>query len=278
MSDGIVWTGQVNFTDSSDVGVTGVATLTLTPNIGVTNLPALVNGQSGLSPTFRYVTVNQVPFGTAVPASTWSLVTASTPGTSAVYDLTLYVNSGQQGVPGSFAISGATDLSGTPTDKYTVTWSAALSKWVVSPMLAGDIYAITPVTGFTSAAGSGTQYTLGSLTIPAQPMVWRPDCVGRAIPTGTALTKVELYAYLTDPTTGDQVGYGPGVAAAAPRAVQLQREFGAPIGPSLAYAKVAAGSAATIFFVAKQVASGVSDAWAVPASSCAFSVAVNAVP
>lgn len=273
---GIVWSGQVNFTDSSDVGVTGVATLTLTPDIGVTNLPALVTGDSGPPPTLRNVTVNQVAYGTTPPASSATLITPGGAGTASVYDLTLYVNSGQQGVAGSFAIASATDLSGTLTNKYTLVYNASTSLWVVSPMLAGDILNITPVTGFTSYSGSAGQATLGSLTVPAQPFDWRPSVEGFATPTGTANTKVDLAAYLTSPTTGDQVGYMIGQPGALPPTLSLQRSFGAAIG-SGSYGRVSAGSAATLYFVAKQTAT-TSDAWGVAAASCSFSVLVNAIP
>lgn len=275
---GIVWTGQVNFTDSSDVGVTGVATLTLTPNVGVTNLPALAAGDPGLPPVLRNVNVNQVAFGTAVPASSWVLVTAgdAATGVAPIYDLTLYVNSGQPGVSGAFALSSATDLVGTLTNKYTLVYSTTDNMWHVSPMLAGDIYAITPITGFTGYSGSSGTAVLGTLNIPAQPADWRPSVEGFATVVGTANTHVDLAAYLTS-TTGDQVGWGPGQPGAAPPPIHIGRAFGAAIGPSLPYGKVLAGSAAQVLFVAKQSAS-TADAWSINAASCAFSVQVNPIP
>lgn len=269
---GIVWTGQVNFTDSSDVATTGVATLTLTPDVGVSNLPALVSGDPGLPPTLRDVTVNQVPYGSAAPASTWSLVTAGSPGVASVYDLTLYVNSGQQGPAGTVAISSATDLSGTPTDKYTLVYNSALAKWKVSPMLAGDIYEPSTISSYSGNAASAI---LATLTVPAQPFDWRPEVSGYAIAGGTVNTRVELNCRLNNSTSGDQVGYAPGVTGAAPPPMTLVRTTGP--GGSNVFGKVSAGSAATIYFIAKQTAA-TTDAWNVNSSNCRFSVKVNAIP
>lgn len=271
----IVWTGQVNFTDSSDVATTGVATLTLTPDIGVSNLPALVAGTPGLPPVLRNITVNQVPYGTTPPSSTFTLVDAGGAGVASTYDLTLYVNSGQQGPATAGSISTATDLSGTPTDKYIVVYNSATSKWVVSPQKVGDIYAPS---SYSTYSGNAAQATLATITIPAQPFDWRPDVQGYAAPVGTANTKIELYSYLTNPSTGgqDQVGYGPGVTGAAPPPVQLMRSFGTPPG-SGTYGKVPAGSAATLTLVAKQVAV-TADSWAVNSGTVNFSVKVNPIP
>jgi hypothetical protein len=267
-----VWTGQVNFTDSSDVATTGVATLTLTPDIGVSNLPALVSGDPGLPPTLRNVTVNQVPYGTTPSASTWTLVTAGGPGVASEYDLTLYVNSGAQGPSGTVTISTATDLLGTPTDKYTLVYNSATSKWKVSPMLAGDIYEPSTINSF---SGNAAQATLATITVPAQPFDWRPEVSGYAIAGGTIYTRVELAARLNNATSGDQIGYAPGTTGTQPPPMTLVRTTGP--GGSSTFGKVSAGSAATIYFLARQTAA-TTDAWNVNAGNCRFSVKVNAIP
>ena len=270
---GIVWTGQVNFTDSSDVATTGVATLTLTPDVGVSNLPALVAGEPGFPPTLRNVTVNQVAYGTTPPASSFTLITAGGPGTASVYDLNLYVNSGATGSTGSgSAISSASDISGTPTNGYTVVYNSSTSKWVIRGVQTGDIYSAST---FTSYAGSATQTTLATITVPAQPFDWRPDVQGFARATGVN-TQIDLACYLNSATTGDQVGYGPGTTSNF-TPIYLHRAFGAAIG-SGTYGRVAAGSSATLYLVAKQVAAGVSTSWSVSNSSCNFSVKVNPIP
>lgn len=276
--EGIVWTGQVNFTDSSDVGTTGTATLTLTPNIGMTNLPALVNGLPGMPSDFRNVIVNQVTAGTTPPPSFLTLVTEGGPGVASVYDLTIFVNAGATGPATPFALSNATDLTGALTDKFVPVYSTTDHLWHVSPMLAGDIISVTPVTGFTAFAGSGAQATLASLTIPSQPFAWRPDVGGYGLAQlGTANTRVDFFAYLNSPTTGDQVGYGRGVAGNLPPMVPLNRAFGAPTGATLPYGVVPAGQQGVLFFVAKQMNS-TADGWGVAAADLAFSVKVNPIP
>lgn len=274
MSDGIVWTGQVNFTDSSDVGVTGVATLTLTPSVGVTNLPALVQGDPGPSPTFRNITVNQVAAGTTPPASTWTLVTPASVGVGPVYDLTLYVNSGADGISGTFTLSSATDLSGALTDKYMLVYDAPSSKWTV---VAQRVPFLIVPSAFASYAGNGTQATLAGLTVPAQQFNWRPVVLnGYACPTGTANTNIDLVVMLTDPTTGSQIGYGPGTPGATPPVVYLGSPYGGAITGT--FALVPAGQAASIYFVARQTNNLTSDAWAVPNTANRISLTLLGVP
>ena len=269
---GIVWTGQVNFTDSSDVATTGVATLTLTPDIGVSNLPVLATGPTGPPPVLKNVFVNQIAYGTALPASSFA---ASSSGVAGEYDLTLYVNSGAQGATGTTTISAASDVQGTPTTGYGLVYNTALGKWVVSATLAGDIYSTT--TFSTVAASVAAQATIGTITVPAQPFDWRPDVDGYCTASGGASAKVELACLVNDAYTGDRVGYGPGVTGNA-SPITLQRAFGAAIGTGT-YGRVLAGSAATFYLVAKQVNSLVSgETWTVQGSSANFTVRVNPIP
>jgi len=271
VANGITWTGEVLFTDSSDVGTTGVATLTLTPSVGVSNLPALVAGNPGPPPTLRNVTVNQVSYGTTPPASTWTLVTAGSAGVASVYDLTLYVNSGQAGTSGTFTIAGATDFSGTPTNAYTLVYNSSTSKWAVSAQMVGNLFVPS---SYTSASTSGTnsQSTLASLTVPSQPFDWYPVVHGQAVATGTVNTHVDLVCRINNSTTGNQVGYGRGVTGATPPPTTLIPAFGSAL--SGGYGLVSAGSAATVYFIATQTAT-TSDAWAVSNSTCAFTVQVQ---
>lgn len=271
---GIVWTGQVVFTDSSDVGTTGVATLTLTPDIGVTNLPALVSGDPGLPPTFRNVTVNQVASGVTPPASTWSLVTAGGPGVASVYDLVLYVNQGANGLSGTFTISSATDMADAVTDRYTLIYSTVDSKWHNA---AQRVVAVYPAPSFTAYAGNAGQATLSGFTIPQQPFDWHPVVLGGfACPVGTVNTHIDLAAYVNDPLTGDQFGYGPGTTGLNAPPVYIQAAYGGALTGS--YAKVAKGVAANIYYVAKQTVPTISDAWSVPNTANRIGLTVGVVP
>lgn len=271
---GIVWTGQVNFTDSSDVGTTGVATLTLTPDIGVSNLPALVNGTPGLPPKLRNITVNQVTAGQTPSASTFSKVSDGGPGVASEYDLVLYINKGEKGDTGSTTITSASDVTGTLSNGYTIAYNSVQSKWLISPTLAGDIYAPTT---YSSYSGNSNQATLATLQIPAQPFDWRPDVDGFALvnPTSGASTKVELYALLNSTVSGDTVGIGPGVVGNG-SLVSLQRAFGGTISSTAAYGRVYAGQACTLYLVAKN--NGGYDNWSITNTNVNFTVKVNPIP
>jgi hypothetical protein len=265
----------VVFTDSSDVGTTGVATLTLTPSIGVTNLPALVQGDPGLPPTLRNITVNQVAAGTTPPASTWTLVTPGSPGVASVYDLTLYVNQGADGISGSFTFSSATDLKDPLNDKYIPVYSSADGFWHNTPQRIVGIY---EPSSFQNYAGNDAQATLAAFTIPKLPFDWRPVILGGfACPAGTANTHIDLTVNLTS-TTGDQFGYGPGTTGLNVPPVPVQTVYGDSITAGTgAYAKVSAGSAANILFVARQTAN-TTDAWSVPNTPGRIGLTVGVVP
>ena len=262
---GVTWTGQVNFTDSSDVATTGVATLTLTPDGGWSNLPPLAAGTPGLPPTLRNVTVTQVAYGTTPPASSWSLVTAGGAGTASVYDLVLYVNSGAAGTAGAFSVSSGIDIVGTPTDNYILVFDTADSKWHWMPQLAGGLYAATSFTAYT---GNAATATICTLTVPAQPFDWYPDVAGWATMNGTANTNVELACRLNNAVSGNQIGYGPGTPGALTNNLFLVRAFGTPLAGG--FGKVTAGNSATFYFMARQTAA-TTDAWSV-SSAAGFSV------
>jgi hypothetical protein len=281
-SDGsLTWTGSVTFSGANDPLTYGVATLTLLPSGGVSNLPALVQGDPGLSPTLRNVNMTQVAYGTTAPASTWTLVTPGTSTVAPVYDLNLYVNSGQIGATGSSTnISSAPDVEGGPpgsgTDGYTLYWVNADSKWKISPAKR-TAYPFTVLNSSFSAAynGNAGQYIVASVGVPAQPYAWRPKVHAAMYATGTVNTHVDLVARLNNATTGDQVGYGLGSTGVGPYPIVLQSAFGASVAGTSTYGQVAAGSSATIFLVAQQTAS-TTDNWQTLNTNAYFTV--EAVP
>lgn len=276
---GITWTGEVLFTDSSDVGTTGVATLTLTPSVGITNLPALASGDSGPPPTLRNVIMNQVASGTTPPASSFSLVSAGSAGVPSVYDLVLYVNAGAQGLQGpSTTISTAPDLVGPLVDGYMLQYNASDAKWHVVPRPVGGIY---PLTTFTAYTGNASSAQLGTYTIPAQPFAWTPTVLGGyAVPTGTANTHVDLQVLINSPTTGAQIAYGRGVTGANPGPCNLECVYGGPswpTGTTITAPVIAAGVACPVFYMANQTAS-TTDSWSVGAAAGAIGLTLKVSP
>lgn len=277
----ITWTGSVTLSGASDPLTTGVATMTLTPSGGVSNLPALVQGDPGLSPTLRNVIVNQVAAGTTPPASSWTLVTPGTSTVPPVYDLNLYVNSGAAGATGpSTNISSAPDVEGGPpgsgTDGYTLYWVNADGKWKISaPKRTAFPYTVPNSSFATAYNGNAGTYVVASVGVPAQPYAWRPKVHGAIYATGTINTHVDLVCRLNNATTGDIVGYGLGQTGAGPYPIVCQPAFGASVSGSSTYGQVAAGTAATIFLIAQQTAS-TTDNWQTVNTNAYFTV--EAVP
>lgn len=265
-SDGsITWQGSITLSGAIDPLTYGVATLTLTPSGGASNLPALVQGDPGLAPTLRNVTMNQVSAGTTPPASTWTLITPGSTGVAPVYDLVLYVNSGATGSTGSSTnISSAPDVEGGPpgsgTDGYTLYWVNADAKWKISaPKRTSGPFSV-PNSSFAAAYnGNAGSYSVASIGIPAQPYAWRPVVRAGLYATGTINTHVDLVCRLNNSSTGDIVGYGLGQTGVGPYPIILQSAFGASIS-SGTYGQVAAGASATIFLLASQTAS-TTDNW-----------------
>lgn len=277
----ITWQGSVTMSGASDPLTYGVATLTLTPSGGVSNLPALVQGDPGLSPTLRNVSVTQVAAGTTPPASSWTLVTPGTSTVAPVYDLVLYVNSGATGATGaSTNISAAPDVEGGPpgsgTDGYTLYWVNADSKWKISAPKR-TVYPFTvPNSSFSTAySGNAGSYVVASVGIPAQPYAWRPKVHGGIYAGGTVNTHVDLVARLNNSSSGDIVGYGLGQSGVGPYPILLQSAFGASVAGASTYGQVAAGASATIFMLATQTAS-TTDNWTTTNTNAYFTV--EAVP
>lgn len=262
------WTGSVTVTNATDLS-TGVATLVLTPAGGVGTLPFLAQGLPGQAPLLTMGAVTTLAAG----ASATATLTQTSPGgagTSSAYTLALSVPQGIQGPAATLTISGATDLIGTPTDKYGLIYSTSTNKWTVSPQLVGGLYLPTTIS---STAGNGNPRTLCSFTIPSQPYDWRPLVRGYCIVTGTANTRIDLICRINDPATGDQVGYCPGIAGVVDRPI-LTPAFGGAITGS--YGKVLAGNAATIYYIAQEQASN-TDVWSTNSSTTAFTVEVKPV-
>jgi len=270
-SDGtsLVWQGTLTFSNASDPFQTGVATLTATPSGGISNLPAIVDGTPGLPPVINAITVTQVPYGTTVPPSAFTLVDPGGPGDASVYDFTFYVQSGQQGTAGTNAtISTASDLElptgvtlGSATAGFTIYYDATHSKWLVSqPQMATGPY-ITLNSSFAAAySGNAGAYQVATVGLPSLPWTYYPIVSAGLYVSGTVNTHVDLVARLNNATTGNQIGYGLGQTGAGPYAVLLGSAFGAGLTGGSTYGQVAANTTATVYLVADQINS-TTDNW-----------------
>ncbi len=263
----ITFEGQIQVVNGFNPD-TGVAYLILTPSGGFGSLPFFSTGDPGLPPVFDEITVEEVEPGDPLPSPN-PVVTVVNPGGAGVAShlkLKFYVHKGEAGDAGTFTISGADDLDGTPgagTDTYMLLYRNSDSKWVMSAQKIGGAYVPSAISA--TAFNATATRTLASVNIPAQPFDWRPRCFGQALITGSVDTRVDLVARLNNATSGDQVGYSKGVAGAAPPPNILIPA--APAGSAIpgSYGRVTAGNAATVYFMAEQKAPS-SNSWSTPAS------------
>lgn len=248
----------------------GVATFTFTPSGGLGTLPALLDGLPGQSPQLRNVNLTQVPFGDALPspAATWTMISPGGPGQPSVYDLNLWVNSGEPGSVGAFLLAEANDLTGAVSDFATVVWDAFTGNFTYTQLPFTPLYWASSINSI-STSSTGAQ-TLASVSIPAQPFPYYPICSGGCTVIGTANTQVNLSANITT-TSGNQVAVDYGIAGVPNQKLILRS--GPPSGSSASYPKIAANTSATIVFSAQQVAS-TADSWSIASSTANFSVLV----
>lgn len=246
----------------------GTAYLVLSPTGGFGMLPVFASGDPGKPPVFDSFTMEEVDPGDALPTPNpeVTLVSPGGPGEASHYTLKFYIHKGATGATGTFTVSGATDLSGTPgsgNDKQILVYRHSDGKWVLSAQKVGDQY-VPATIGATSFAVT-TPRTLASVTIPAQPFDWRPRVFASTVITGSADTRVDVIVRVGDAATGAQVGFAKGIAGAAPPPSVLIPA--APAGSAMpgSYGRVSAGSSATVYLVAEQKAPS-SNSWSTPAS------------
>lgn len=268
----ITWTGNVTFTGATDPLSTGVATLTLTPSGGVSNLPALVNGTPGMPPTFRNITVTTLdPTVTPTPtqSATLTLVSPGGAGVASIYDLNLSLLKGTPGTPGATGhILGSSDFSNSPANGQVPVYNSSnsLVAWTTLTPIAAPYFTI-PGTAFTALneTASGVRDIVVSTTIPAQTFRYRPIVSGDLEVTGAVGMRIDAEVRMGPQTTattttaisGTLIGYGRGtepISATTPLPghLNITPYFGVAMAPSdtTPAAAVPAGQAQTIALVA----------------------------
>lgn len=254
----------------------GAAVIIITPAGGLGTLPALLQGEPGLPPVLRNIIPTQVPYGTALPSPAWSwtLISPGGPGVAAVYDLNVAINSGAPGASGTYSIAGSTDLSGSATNNWTLTWDALTDQFKYAPLYLGATYWPSTINNTSGFTAQNTARTLTQISVPALPFAWTPVMFGQTVVTGTVNTVIELSANLGS-VSGQQVGVGFGVTGQASQTVVLQS--GIPAGSASGYGQVAANSSATIVLSATQTAN-TTDSWATSSVTTSFQLTPNPVP
>lgn len=263
---------------------TGVAYLILTPDGGVGSLPFLAQGLPGKPPVFDSITVEEVPPGELLPAPNPVVTTVSAGGSGVESHLALkfYIHRGATGPIGTNVISTASDLATTPalggsTNGYTLVYRSSDGKWVPTPSPASvqDTYASPAI--LATPNNNASPRTLSEISVPAMPFAWRPRVFATTQINGGVLTRIDLFARLNDPASGDQVGYSKGIQGALPPPSILVPAYPAGAAVPGSYGRVPAGQAATVYLVAEQKAA-TNTHWSTPASpDTTFNLEVQAL-
>ena len=251
---------------------TGAAVCTFTANAGFGTLPAILQGQPGVPPEFQF-SMTQVPYGTALPSQNpaVTIIDPGGPGVPSQIGLNFYVNSGQPGSVGTFALALAADLTNARTAAVgqmlgITTAGSSPAFGFVTPPIAQMWW---PSTINSTSSSSTSNRTLCTVAVGPMDRPWFPLCSGQSVVTaldGTA--QVNLVARIGNATTGQIVATGIGVAN-QPDAITLQ--VGPPAGSTTGYGTIAAGVSTTIYFNAEQIGGTPAD-YSTSSSTTTFSV------
>lgn len=220
------------------------------PGMGIAEIPALVKGDRGFTPTLQSeIELTELAHNDSTPASaTFEVVSPGTSSTPAVYKLLLSLHGGEPGVSGTFDILDADDFAGTPVAKKMLVVNDAANGVTVATQKTGDMKWPT----ITSAApGSSGTVTLATIPIAsnAYDFAWRPHVSAgcRIIGSGSDL-RVDLVARLNG-IGGTVIGRDYGVDGDSDKLTLIN---GCDAGASVSANKVSANAAATIYINVEQ--------------------------
>lgn len=241
----ITWSGLVTFANYSDFLTTGIATFTLTPNGGASNLPPLVQGDPGLPPTFRNVVTNTLDPAT-IPTPTQSveltLVDPGSAGHASVYDITFNVLKGAKGDTGAMGhLLGSSDFTNTGASGQIPVYNAtggpggtAAITWTTPHPVTG-LY-VVPGTSFSALTetSAGARDIVVSQIIPAQSFNYRPCISGDLEVTGAVGMRIDAEVRMgpqatalgTTAVSGVMVGYGRGAEGVLPVHLDIREYYG----------------------------------------------------
>lgn len=234
--------------------------IAIAPPGGIANIPALVQGDTGFTPTIRNANLTELAHDDPTPASAeWTLVTPGTSTTAPVFDLDISLHKGEPGDDGSSGtLLGASDFDDTGiADGLIFAINSTGDGVELVSQKVGNMYWPTSFASSLSNASGGN--TVGTLTIPPQDWDWRPRCHGQALVTydGTDV-RVDAVVRLNNATTGDVVARGKGPAGTLALWGIPVLSSAPPAGSLSTYGVVSAGASATIYYRLEQVGSGTS--------------------
>lgn len=276
--------GTISFTDCTvtfPYGFSvssGVGTIIITPAGGVASFPMAIQGNDGPPPDVRFVyheLASEDPLPSPNPVRT--VLDPGGPGEASVYQFDLYGHEGTPGAAAPVSILAATDIDGTVTDGYVLAKKSGIGKVEFIPMRVCDLRGPDAIAA-TSFSNTSPR-VLRVVALPARPFPRKVLPYGAVVVTGSVDTRVDIVAYLGDPTAGGvEVGRAFGAAGAAPPPTVF-----APGPPSTmdgandSYAVIVAGSGANIYYRAEQVASS-SNGWATAAGPGGARLGALAIP
>lgn len=202
--------------------------------------------------------------GVATIGTTGSTATAVITGTPPNQVLEVQFPRGATGIAGDpgepGAISDAEDVGDLTTARQgaVLAWQTATSEWlpIPAPRLGGP-WAIAG-SQFTGGSNlSQSPKTVATMTIPAQPIPWRPIVLGGSIglqshvsTIGESRPDVEIRLGAAD---GPLIGWGGGAPSANHTQVMFIPWWEAPIGPSSTHATIAANVTAQIYVLVRRI-------------------------
>lgn len=257
LSNVTLWFSNVN-----DVAETGTATITVTPMGGLATIPPLMQGDPGVPPELRNITVNTLDPAT-IPTPTQSasltLVDPGGPGEPSVYDLTLNLLKGAAGPAGPDGhILGSSDFSNSPANGQVPVYDSGATKVAWQTLRPVTPLYVVPGTAFTALTESGasTRNIVVAQSIPAQSFAYRPKVLGGLEASATIGTRIDaevrmgtaVTANSTIAMSGTLIGRGRGAESLLAVHLDIQPYFGVAMAPGdvSPAAVVPAGTAMTI--------------------------------
>jgi len=240
------------------------------PSGGLGGFPALVKGDDGETPVIdTSIDFTELDYDDPNPASaSWTEISEN------VYKLTLALHRGPKGDAASFLLEDADNLDGTMTPGYMIVVDSDGSSFTYAPQKCGDMY--WPATINNTPSGNAS-YVLATVSVPPQPVAWRPDPQGWSVITGTgADVQVDLMARLNNSTSGNIVGRGRGPIGVNTAGIATVLVGGPPAGSVSDYNLVEAGDPANIYFTAERQSG--SNTFTTTGAASHFAVKVVPVP
>lgn len=240
------------------------------PDGGLGGFPALVRGDDGYTPDID-TTINFTALAWDDPtpnSASWTELSAN------LYRLNLSLHNGEPGDSGSYNLLDADDIAGTPmVGKMLIVNPAGDGFEYITPKVGGEYWPAA----FNNTPSGQPQFTLGTVSVPAQEFDWRPDCSGWCVITGTgADVRVDLVARLNIETAGNILARGRGRIGQNIDGVPTILSSGPPAGSDDEYTRVPAGSPAIIYFRAERTTGG--QTFTTTATDTWFNVKVRPIP